>query len=583
METGEGQHRPQRPPMPRHRGSIDGVSTPVSRPPIRANAARPNFSHRDPAQFHQPPRPIYQAPIPQSLSVTQPQPQSSPVHAWTPPPSPPAPPEPQPTFDRPFEPSEPRQPFTSVIQANAPVPKPLIDPEAPATPTPPALPSAIAPVEPEPELEPVKIKKPRKPLKELARWQLFGRVVALIAVALVLLAGGFWLFRQHTQAANPSTMLQDALRQAMSTKQVSIETISGPNDQTTNFDFTTPTNLSTSSTATVAINGSNFNLKGYGTLKDSYFSYSKFPLAIDTKLSSQLTNAWVHVRNKGTEPAGVSGPLYQVADPHYQIIGPVVFGNFTPAERDALLKFIGDNTIYSFDGKQGGRDTIAGHHVLTYTVTLNTGSLLVLNQNAALSEGIDPNDIQAAIDHLSTLRGATLALAIDASKHQLVQIAATKSGQTTIYDYSNFGSAQVSNEPQTRVTWDGFSPYQLQIEQQAASRESAASLDSARQSDLKSIHQYLATFYSNNNFYPLITELSNQGWVQGSIKGADPDIFRDPMSTSVTLAPAPIANIYAYSTTPAGCDNTPLNPCLHYQITATLTTGMTYSLTDLDK
>ena len=456
-------------------------------------------------------------------------------------------------------------------------------PVQPSNPEPSALPSAIAPIEPEPELEQVKIKKQRKPLREQARWKLFGKITGALALVIILAAGGFWFFEHHTKAADPSTVLRDALRQAMTTKQVSIETTSGPNDQTTNFDFTTPTDLTTSSTATVAINGSNFELKGYGSLKDSYFSYSKFPLAIDSKLSSPLTNAWIHVRTKGAEPAGVSGVIYQVADPHYQLIGPVVFGNFTPAERDALLKFIADNTIYSFDGKQGGRDVINGHHVLTYQVTLNTGSLLVLNQNAALSEGIDPNDIQAAIDHLTTLRGAQLTLAIDSSKHQLIRLTATKSGQTTTYDYSNFGSAQIGNEPQTQATWEGFSPYQLQIEQQAAARQSAAGLDASRQADLKAVHKYLATFYSNNNFYPLIVELSNQGWVQGSIKGADPDIFRDPMSSSVILAAQPTANAYAYQTTPAGCDNTPLNPCLHYTITATLTTGKTYSLTDLDK
>ncbi len=139
-------------------------------------------------------------------------------------------------------------------------------------------------------------------------------------------------------------------------------------------------------------------------------------------------------------------------------------------------------------------------------------------------------------------------------------------------------------EPQTKLTWSDFSLKQWQLESQLAAQQPAAQTDAQRKSQLDELHQHLAAFFVQSNAYPSVAELNNQSWVAAHLGGVAPETFRDPLATSLQLADAPKANMFAYQPVTAegkaGCDDSLVNGCAHYTLSAILSNGQRYSVSD---
>lgn len=97
--------------------------------------------------------------------------------------------------------------------------------------------------------------------------------------------------------------------------------------------------------------------------------------------------------------------------------------------------------------------------------------------------------------------------------------------------------------------------------------------NSQRQTDVQSIQTQLEAFYSQNGYYPSLTDMNSSTWLGTNMKSLDQDALIDPSNPtqSKTLLAAPAAKSYAYAVTDSSgnsCESTDTN-CAKYTLTAT--------------
>lgn len=423
---------------------------------------------------------------------------------------------------------------------------------------------------------------PRKP----KRWRKLAIITLVVVFSFAAIAGGLFWWHVRNLRNNPLTVFRDALTSSLSTTQLQANA-AGPNGQSQiDYDFSALKNPLVSSQSTVGFYGAPFEIEGYGSAGDTFISYAKFPDSIPSSLSSVTQNAWVRLRNQGVAPVTVSASLNNLADPRYQDFGPLVFGNFPPAQRTRLVNFLIAQHIYDYKLAKVSRNTIDGMSVFVYPASLNVDFLKVFIQSAATIEGFTPADVQTAVTALDAYKNSQVTLYVSASTHRFVRASFEQAGQVTTIDYSDYNNATLLNEPQTNLTWDNFASLQQQIQHQAATHATAAVLDAQRAADLSQLHSYLAKYYIDHSFYPAFADLDDPHWVAANLPGVDPDAFRDPLGNSSQLVTAPKAGSYAYQTlTPGGktCSNdisaAISQLCATYALTAMLSTGKQYSIT----
>lgn len=105
--------------------------------------------------------------------------------------------------------------------------------------------------------------------------------------------------------------------------------------------------------------------------------------------------------------------------------------------------------------------------------------------------------------------------------------------------------------------------------------------DSERQTDINAIHGQVEAYYAQNGKYPTGANLDDDTWVSANLKGLDLAALKDPKGSSNDLADAAAANVYAYTVTPSGCDNSATD-CTGYTLTATNESGGTYTKQSLN-
>ena len=77
--------------------------------------------------------------------------------------------------------------------------------------------------------------------------------------------------------SNPDTVFKDALTSTVSTSQLEATTSGGQYDSQVAYDFTDVKNPLVSSQTSITRYGASFELAGYGSVKNSYISYTSFP------------------------------------------------------------------------------------------------------------------------------------------------------------------------------------------------------------------------------------------------------------------------------------------------------------------
>lgn len=103
--------------------------------------------------------------------------------------------------------------------------------------------------------------------------------------------------------------------------------------------------------------------------------------------------------------------------------------------------------------------------------------------------------------------------------------------------------------------------------------------DTERQTDIKAIHGQLEAYYVAHGIYPTQGDLNSTSWRLANMKGMDAEALKDPDGSTYTLATTATPTQYAYS--PNNCTKTD-NGCQTYTLSAILSTGTTYSKSNLN-
>ncbi len=369
---------------------------------------------------------------------------------------------------RPLEPvRENREvPPTPAMPPAQPGPPPAASPQPAPLPTPSSSEQPTIAPPPPPTEQSASVPGPAAAPKPQAAKNRRRFILPIVVVLVVLLAGAGTAAWLHEQAIrnNPDTALQDALLADMTLNQVQVQTNAGVTSSQVLYDFSTAGKPLVSNQATITLAGSQFQIAGYGSLQNTYVSYTKLPAKVSPAISSAILNAWVQLRSNGTLPTGVNPTLANVADPRYQSFGLVVVGNYPLKTRQQVVNFLVSNKAYAYDRARVTHTVLSGVKVLAYPVTLNTGFIKVANQSVAVGLNLTPADVQAASDALNAFRGAKATLYIDVATHHIRQLTVNQNGQTTTYAYSHFNNVTLPNEPATKLTWQEFSPLQAQLE-----------------------------------------------------------------------------------------------------------------------
>jgi prepilin-type N-terminal cleavage/methylation domain-containing protein len=97
--------------------------------------------------------------------------------------------------------------------------------------------------------------------------------------------------------------------------------------------------------------------------------------------------------------------------------------------------------------------------------------------------------------------------------------------------------------------------------------------NSKRQSDVKSLQTQLEAFFSQNGYYPSLTDMNGAAWLTANMKSLDQNALIDPSNPtqSKTLVVSPVAKSYSYEVTNSGgtsCESDDTT-CAKYTLTAT--------------
>lgn len=120
----------------------------------------------------------------------------------------------------------------------------------------------------------------------------------------------------------------------------------------------------------------------------------------------------------------------------------------------------------------------------------------------------------------------------------------------------------------------------------------AKSRNTKRQSDIQSIQTNLEAFYSQNGYYPSLTNINNSTWRQKNMTKLETQTMIDPSAeqsnTNPQLSASPEKKVYSYKVTDSNgnsCESDDTN-CAKYTLTATYEGSVdgskTYSKQNLD-
>jgi prepilin-type N-terminal cleavage/methylation domain-containing protein len=118
----------------------------------------------------------------------------------------------------------------------------------------------------------------------------------------------------------------------------------------------------------------------------------------------------------------------------------------------------------------------------------------------------------------------------------------------------------------------------------------AKARNAKRQSDIQSLQTQIEAFFSQNGYYPSLTDMNSGSWLGTNMKSLDQNALTDPSNTSQskTLVATPTAKSYSYAVTNSSgssCESDDTT-CAQYTLTAeyegTVNGSSTYAKSNLD-
>ncbi len=262
--------------------------------------------------------------------------------------------------------------------------------------------------------------------------------------------------------------------------------------------------------------------------------------------------------------------------------------SFSADDINSLKKSYSKNQFATITGHSP--DSVNGAAAIKYEITINDDALAKYDVNSSgyikrlascLNQG-KPLNISSVKD------GDTLPITVwvdkktkNIVKYSSKSTAKDKTNGTTgdlsgTIDYSAVNITEPAGAKPVLSLLNDFDSFGLaNAFGSAALSHSSGAADTERKVDINALTGQVEAYWADKDYYPTLANLNDPSWREANMKGLDSEALKDPDGTSAVLNPKPAAHVYAYTATPAGCDNVKTK-CSGYTLTATLSDGTTY-------
>lgn len=297
------------------------------------------------------------------------------------------------------------------------------------------------------------------------------------------------------------------------------------------------------------------NVKAYITAQQKALNASQLGAWIKKNNHQDTVNNYFKSLQTSADSISSKDDFDLWADTHSRLIYKVrIPGDKNPASNyvDVGLNYKGGSSYPFFIGEQSKDDSNTSSGSLIATIDPKTNSLGLQMSFKSTGSG-DPNSYNFKANLTYKPTNDTVTISAPSGAEPLSQV----------LDELGLG--------------DFLSNVQSGVNEKAS--------DTKRQTDIQAIQTQLEAFFSENGYYPSLTDMNSSAWLSRNMKSLDRNALQGgPSGTSEKLATQPGANVYAYQVTDASgksCENNDTQ-CAEYTLTATLSDGSTYTKSNID-
>jgi hypothetical protein len=406
-----------------------------------------------------------------------------------------------------------------------------------------------------------------------------GRWIVLSIFMLLIIGGGSSFLLYASRPPSSSQIFQQSLAIALQTQSYTQTETSSSGKDTLQRKNDVSNIREPKQSGTANLSSLGMQIDGYATAKDNFIRFA----VKATGIPDTLTAKWIQLRKDGVSPknAGKKTSYEVVYDGRRAVLGDYLTGNFSAADRQALLTTIQTKQVYRFDPKSVKKLTVNKQSVIQYDVTINADALKALNKQAGAMMGLPANEVDDLIASSSIGQTTHATFMIDNATQRLIKIT-DNNGSIT---YGGFNATKVGDRPQADLQYAQFA---VLLANNGAPTVTPTPIDNPqlneaadgeRRVDINIIDAHLQAYFAKNQRYPTLTEMNDAGWVSENLNGMSFTVLSDPQASTQQFADKPTVHQYAYmvykNEAREACDNVSAI-CQEYQVTATLSDGSTY-------
>ncbi len=274
-----------------------------------------------------------------------------------------------------------------------------------------------------------------------------GVGVIVLSVAVVALAGAWWFASYNT----PMRAFNDMLSTNLATPSVT-RVVQQGNDQLKVAQYTQLQMGAQPVAHALTIfsqNGGVIATEEISNRTSDFVRYQKIVAtaksaegkAIDT---SSVVGKWAKLEANSSLGTTVTSGLFDQT-----LVGVVPIANLSVDRREALLKFMDDNDVFSYDPAKVQTVTVDGRKAYSYAVSISPAPYVKMMQNFSKLVGVHSYDDLNANDYIGAAK-VSVTMAVDARSHTLTQLTQTSAGRTE--SYRAFGLMANSPLPTATLT-----------------------------------------------------------------------------------------------------------------------------------
>ncbi len=286
-------------------------------------------------------------------------------------------------------------------------------------------------------------------------------IVASLAVVVVLVAGGGGIFAYlQGSKVTPEKVFEQSLYNALSTSSFTQVNTVENNRLSLKYDVSDVKKPRVSGVADIDLY--KIKISGYGDSAASFFKIEPTGDGSVYTAEDGYVNTWVQFKRNGQAPegsAGVAGLLgvSYVTEARAGILNDYFFGNFSSDQQQTLVRAMLDSNVYTYDPQQVTEETLNGQQVFKYSVTIDTGALIKINEQIAPMVGASDKELQDVKDNLSEDGRSikdTLYIGIDDPRLLKVELSGENVGE--VVAYGGFNATDVGSAPEPEAQWSDF-------------------------------------------------------------------------------------------------------------------------------